>query len=54
MMQDRATSESVVATPRSGGGNLGTLGYDACNTPKYTLVVFNMFRVFCRHKLNFS
>ena len=25
-----------------------------CNTPKYTLVIFNMFRVFCRHKLNFS
>ena len=24
-----------------------------CNTPKYTLVVFNMFRVFCRHKLKF-
>ena len=23
------------------------------NTPKYTLVVFNMFRVFCRHKLKF-
>ena len=27
---------------------------DSCNTPKYTLFVFNMFRVFCRHKLNFS
>ena len=25
-----------------------------CNTPKYTLVVFNMFRVFCKHNLNFS
>ena len=24
------------------------------NTPKYTLVVFNVFRVVCRHKLNFS
>ena len=24
-----------------------------CNTPKDTLVVFNMFRVFCRHKLKF-
>ena len=24
-----------------------------CNTPKYTLAVFNMFRVFCKHKLNF-
>ena len=24
-----------------------------CNTPKYTLVVFNMSRVFCRYKLNF-
>ena len=25
-----------------------------CNTPKNTLVVFNVFRVFCRHNLNFS
>ena len=25
-----------------------------CNTPKYTLVIFNMFRIFCRHKLKFS
>ena len=25
-----------------------------CNTQKYTLVVFNVFKVFCRHKLNFS
>ena len=24
-----------------------------CNTPKYTLAVFVMFRVFCKHKLNF-
>ena len=25
-----------------------------CNTPKYTLVVFSMFRVFCRYNLKFS
>ena len=25
-----------------------------CNTLKYTLVVFNLFRVFCRYNLNFS
>ena len=25
-----------------------------CNSLKYTLVVFNMFRAFCRHNLNFS
>ena len=25
-----------------------------CNTPKYTLVAFNVFRVFCRYNLNFS
>ena len=25
-----------------------------CNTPKYTLVVFSMFRVVCRYNLNFS
>ena len=24
------------------------------NIPKYTLAVFNMFRVFCRYNLNFS
>ena len=28
-------------------------GGENCNTPKYTLVVFNVFRVFCRYKLNF-
>ena len=28
-MQDRAASESIVVTPRSGGGNLGTRGHDA-------------------------
>ena len=25
-----------------------------CNTPKYTLLVFDMFRVFCKHNLNVS
>ena len=25
-----------------------------CNTPKYTLVVFDMFRVFCKPNLNVS
>ena len=29
MTQDRAASKSVVATPRSGGGNVGTRGHDA-------------------------
>ena len=28
------------------------LGY--CNTPKYTIVVFDMFRVFCKHNLTVS
>ena len=28
-MQDCAASESVVATPRSGGGNMGARGHDA-------------------------
>ena len=32
-----------------GGG-----GGENCNTPKYTLVVFDMFRVFCKCKLNVS
>ena len=25
-----------------------------CNTPKYTLAVFDMFQVFCKHNLNAS
>ena len=25
-----------------------------CNTPKYTLAVFDMFRVFCKRNLNVS
>ena len=29
MTQNRAASESVVATPRSGGGNLGMRGHNA-------------------------
>ena len=29
MTQDREASESVVATPRNGGGNLGMRGHDA-------------------------
>ena len=29
MTQDRAASEGVVATPTSGGGNLGMRGHDA-------------------------
>ena len=35
---------------RAGGGGGGG---GECNTPKYTLFVFNMFRVFCRYKLKF-
>ena len=34
---------------------VGSLMYAMlCNTPKYTLVVFDIFRVFCRHDLNVS
>ena len=29
-------------------------GYIKCNTPKYTLEIFDMFRVFCKHNLNVS
>ena len=29
MTQDHEASEGVMATPRSGGGNLGTRGHDA-------------------------
>ena len=31
---------------RGGGGD--------CNTPKHTLIIYSMFRVFCRYNLNFS
>ena len=29
-------------------------GEENCNAPKYTPVVFDMFRVFCKHNLNVS
>ena len=59
---------SLVATPSLLSKVIESQGHDTkilsirdrvrsvtcCNTPKYTLVVFNMFRVFYRHKLNFS
>ena len=28
--------------------------FKTCNTPKYTLVVFDMFRAFCKHNLTVS
>ena len=31
MTQDREASEGVVATLRSGGGNMGTQRHDACH-----------------------
>ena len=37
---------------KGGGGGGG--GGENCNTPKYTLVVFDMFRVFCKPNLNVS
>ena len=33
MTQDREASEGVVATPRSGGGNVGTRGHDVGHLP---------------------
>ena len=39
---------AVHGQPMDGCGTLKN-----CNTLKYTLVVFNMFWVFCRHKLKF-
>ena len=35
------------------GGSGGGCDLD-CNAPKYTLVVFDMFRVFFKHNLNVS
>ena len=35
--------------------SIGMAPYEAlCNTPKYTLVVFDMFRVFCKPNLTVS
>ena len=34
--------------------NNHTPGHETCNTPKYTLVIFSLFRVFCTYNLNFS
>ena len=34
-----------------GGGGGGGVN---CNTPKYTLVIFDMFRVFCKPNLTVS
>ena len=31
MTQDHEASEGVVETPRSGGGNMGTRGHNACH-----------------------
>ena len=43
---DRDTSGrlQIISTPVEQG----------CNTPKYTLVIFDMFRVFCEHNLTVS
>ena len=37
---------------KGGGGGGG--GGENCNTPKYTLVIFDMFRVFCKSNLTVS
>ena len=37
-----------------GGGGGGGGGGENCNTPKYTLVFFDMFRVFCKPNLTVS
>ena len=34
--------------------DMGDIDDPLCNTPKYTLVIFDMFRVFCKHNLTFS
>ena len=36
-----------------GGVEVGNAG-PSCNTPKYTLTVSDMFRVFCKRNLNVS
>ena len=36
---------------KGGGGGGGGGAWENCNTPKYTLVAFYMFRVFCKPNL---
>ena len=36
------------------GGGGGGGGVKNCNIPKYTLFVFDIFRIFCKHNLNVS
>ena len=35
------------------GNRFGVTSQGICNTPKYILVVFSMFKVFCRYNLKF-
>ena len=57
----RQNRNSVPVPNRGGTGTHGqrqSVGTDTdqsgCNTPKYTLAIFDMFRVFCKPKLNVS
>ena len=45
---------NVVVVPKKGGKWRVCVHYTDCNTSKYTLIVFNVFRVFYRYNLNFS
>ena len=44
---------STVASESAFSIAANMVGDRRCNTLKYTLAVFVMFRVFCKHKLNF-
>ena len=47
---DKGWDDKVISTTMEVGS--GDTRY--CNTPKYTLVVFDMFRVFCKPNLTVS
>ena len=46
--------EDTWNTRDTGVGNRREDQLSPCNTPKYTLAVFDMFRVFCKHNLKVS
>ena len=55
---DRGGPETGGATsawqPSSGAGRGIPPRGQPCNAPKYTIAVFDIFRVFCKHNLNVS
>ena len=52
--KDLTPTVMSVTTDSQSDSNSGSEPGSGCNTTKYTLVVFDMFRVFCKPNLNVS